>query len=191
MIRINLYTQRAKFNFVSYIKDFFSYVGIVFVLVVAVNVGLFYINTQKSFKYHASLRQWRKKEPGFKELQSLKKELEELRKKKKTFKGNISLEVPFSKIMFVLADKLPVNLWFNHFSVNNDVLMVKGSAIDMEKEAFLSVKEYVNVLSESIIPEVYSGGIKIVALERSRLKDKSIVKFELEFTKEESAMVKK
>lgn len=184
MLKVNLLPpKKRKVNIAAYIQDFFPYIAFLFILVVIFNVLLVSFGAKKMLEVQKYEREWKNREPAFNEFQELKKEVVNLRQKSSAFKQNVFPSMSFSEIMYVLYEKLPINLWFSELDFRDNALSLKGGAIDMEVDASLSVKEYVSSLSESKIKDFFDGEVSIVALERSRIKDKSIVRFELKLVK--------
>lgn len=196
MIKINLLPkERKKFNFPAYVNDFFGGIFIIFILAAMVNAVLFYINTRKNFNVRHYERTWKEKEPHENALMALKTQLISLGQKSSTFKRSIVPDMPFSEQMYIIYKHLPVNLWFTEVRYEQDRVNILGKAIDMDTEATLAIKDFVSALMDTELAQYYDAGINIKALERSRVKEKSLVFFEVELLKKKDdrkpALVKK
>lgn len=187
MMKINLLPEDSrKFNFSAYIKDFFAYIVVAFCFVVAGNVLLMSVGTKKIFEVQSVQRKWTKKEPEAKNIEELKKEVAQLRNKSQAFTQNVFPVVSFSEIMYVIHENLPMNLWLRSMEFRGNDMVLSGSALDFEGDASLSVKEYIEALKSTSVANYFNGEIKIASLERSRIGDKSVLRFGIRFNKKAS-----
>jgi len=187
MIKINILSSRSgKPNIPAYIKDYFPVIGIVFVCVVMLNVFFILVGAGKALEVQRLKGQWSALEPQYRQLQALKTEVTGLRQKVTVYRENAFPLVQFSKVMEQVYLTLPDNLWLTDLQFDDKALVLKGGALDVEEQdASMGVNAYKDALAASGLNELFSGGVEIVDLERSRIKDRSILRFELRLKRQQ------
>lgn len=186
MIEINLLPQhfKKKFNFLSYVGDIIPYLVLVLIVALSLNLLLSLVIAKRAFTLNSRQNVWQKKEPDFNEIQELKQENTDLNKEYDSLSKLAMPQLYFSKIMFLLYENLPINIWFRKLVYQNDVLTVSGSVLDFEKDASLSLRDYVDSLKGSQLNKFFTE-FNIKSQDQTRIKDKIVMYFELELKHEE------
>ena len=185
MIEINLLPPEYKkrINIIGYLSDFLPYLLLVIPLILSLNLILGLLITKRAVSLKGVEYAWNKQEPSFKEINSLKEELAKLRKDYNNLNDLVYSKVKFSEIMYLLYSNLPLNVWFKELTYKDKILSIKGGALDLEKDASISLREYVNSLRETKISEDFSE-IDVKSQELRRIKDKNVLFFDLQLTNE-------
>jgi len=184
MIEINLLPPeyKNKVNILAYLSDFLPYLVLAALIVLCINLVLGFFITERIVALKGVESRWKKQEPDYGEIAVLK---DEVVKRKQEFDNLNSLvypEIYFSEVMYLLSSNLLPNIWFREFSLADNVLNIQGTALDFEKDASLSLKEYVDLLKTTDIVKGFSQ-INIKSQEMRRIKDKGVLYFQLELRK--------
>jgi len=181
MIEINLLPSnyRRKINIAAYLGELFPYIVIAVIAVVFFNLIFGLIMAKKAIDESKAESLWEKQMPSYRQIESLKKEVNSLKAEYNSLNQLVYLKLPFSEFLFILYDKLLPNIWFKEIDFNQGSLLVKGMALDFEADAALSVKEYTDRLRNSDIIKRFSL-IAISSQVMKKVKDKNVVDFELE-----------
>jgi len=182
MIRINILASRKqKVNFSAYIKDYFPILGIAFTCVVMLNVFFILVGAGKGMEVQRLRASWASQEPGYRQIQALKTEVNGLRQKVGVFRENAFPLMQFSRVMDIVASNMPSNVWLTEMSFLDKNLTLKGGAFDIDdQDASISVTAYKDALAGSSLNQYFTGGVEIGGIERSRIKDKSVLRFEMQ-----------
>ncbi len=185
MIEINLlpHTYRRRINITAYLGELFPYIVIAAIAMVFLNLIFGLIMAKKAIDERNAQSLWEKQIPVYRKIESLKKEVNSLRAEYSSLNQLIYSDLPFSEAMFILYDKLLPNIWFKEMDFNQGRLLVKGTALDFETDAALSVKEYTERLRNSDIIKRFPL-IAISSQVMKKVKDKNVVYFELEMKNE-------
>lgn len=110
-----------------------------------------------------------------KQIQDLKVQEQALGQKLVAVKEAISVKKNPASLLLYVAKNTPQNLWISELSLENDVLNVKGEALD-----YASIGEFVSNLRSSVF--VKEANI-VSTVSESRAEDKlRVEKFEVKFT---------
>ena len=185
MIDINLLPShfKKKINILVYLGDFIPYLLLGVVIILSLNLLLGFFTTARAVALKGQEGRWKKHEPQFNEINSLKQGITKFKNEYETLTKLAIPRLYFSKIMYLLYENLPINIWFRGFDYQNDILNIRGGALDFEKDASLSLKEYVDTLRKSQVKECFSV-FNIKSQDQVRIKDKIVLYFELELKSE-------
>ena len=185
MIEINLLPPhfKRKFNFLAYVGDIVPYLMLTLLVIISLNLILSLVIAKRAISLKSREGVWQKKEPEFEEIEELKKENADLKKEYDSLSKLAMPQLYFSKIMFILYESLPINIWFRKLVYQDDVLTVGGGVLDFEKDASLSLKDYVDSLKDSQLNKYFTE-FNIKFQDQTRIKDKIVMYFELELKHE-------
>lgn len=185
MIDINLLPPhfKKKTNILAYLGDYVPYLVLGLLIILSINLilGFFIATRLVTLRSHES--RWKSQEPQFKEISSLKQGIAKFKQEYDTLTQLAIPRLYFSKIMYLLYDNLRINIWFRGFNYKDDVLNIKGGALDFEKDASLSLKEYMDSLRKSQVKQRFPE-INIASQDQVRIKDKIVLYFQLELRSE-------
>lgn len=185
MIEINLLpnTYRRRINVAAYLGELFPYIIIAAMAVVFFNLIFGLVVVKKAIDERNAQSLWKKQVSSYRKIESLKKEVNSLKAEYNSLNQMVYPDLPFSETMFILYNKLLPNIWFKDIDFNQERLLVKGTALDFEADAALSVKEYTDRLRDSDIIKRFPV-ITISSQVMRKVKDKNVVYFELEMKNE-------
>lgn len=180
MIEINLLPSSLKkrINILAYIGEVLPYAVLAVLIILLFNLLLGALIAKRAVHLKTVEAQWKKQEPRFKDIKALKQTIANLNKSYEDI-GKFSYSyVNFSQAMYLLYKSLPPNVWFRELNYQNDILEVKGAALDFEKDASVSLKEYLTQLQNEITSSF--AFIDIKSQELRRVKDRNVLYFILE-----------
>jgi len=163
----------------NYVGGVFPYLVIAAGIVLILNfiLGLAAITAVAGQKQAESA--WRNKEPQYQKIVALKKEVSESENEYNSLNQLTNPSVGFSKVLYLLYNNLPNNIWFENINFSDGVLNINGKALDFTEEAPLSLKNYVDTLKGSDLVQRFSK-INIHSQEMRRVGDKQVLSFVLE-----------
>jgi len=180
MIEINLlpFSLKKRINILAYIGDLLPYAILTVLIILLFNFLLGALIAKRAVHLKTVEAQWKKQEPSFKDIRALKEKIAVLNKSYQDIGKFSHSYVNFSQAMYLLYKNLAPNIWFRELNYRNDILEVKGAALDFEKDASVSLKEYIDQLQTEI-----TGSFAIIDIksqELRRVKDKSVLYFILD-----------
>jgi len=181
MVDINLLPPhfKKKTNILAYLGDYVPYLVLGLIIILCINLILGFFIATRIVTLKSQESRWKSQEPQFKEISSLKQGIAKFRKEYDTLTQLAIPRLYFSKIMYLLYDNLRINIWFREFNYNDEVLKINGGVLDFEKDASISLKEYVDSLRKSQAKERFPE-INIASQDQVRIKDKIVLYFQLE-----------
>jgi Tfp pilus assembly protein PilN len=182
MLDINLLPKEyRKFDFAGYIRDYFQVIGIVFAVVVMGNALIVTLGANSVFALQNAERGWKEREKKSAELTALSQQVSTLQTKVKALKQYAGKDESVSEMLYDVYKDLPMNMWLTSLEYTGKALTLKGASLDMDKDASLTVKDYVEKLNASPSAARMGGEYKVGDLVRETLGDKSIVRFVVVF----------
>jgi len=182
MVEINLLPKEYRtFDFAGYIRDYFQTIGLVFAVVVMGNALIVTLGANRLFSLQSSERAWADRSAKAADLAVLSQQVLTLQNKVKALKQYAGKEDSVSAMMYDVYKDLPMNMWLNSLEYSGKTMTLKGASLDMDKDASLSVKDYVEKLNASETAKRMGGEYKVGDLMRETLGDKSIVRFVVVF----------
>ena len=185
MIEINLLPPQYKrrVNILAYLGDLLPYLGLILGVLLFFNLFLGFFIAKGVVAQKRAEYLWLQQQPNYKEISTLKEEINRLKTEYSNLSKLTGPEVPFSEIMHVLYKILPPNIWFKEINFDGSVLAMKGVALDFEEDAPLALKRYVEELRESNVNSDFPG-VRIAFQEMAKIKDKNVLYFEVELNDE-------
>lgn len=183
LLKVNLLPDhyRKKFNVLPYLSEFLPYLFLLAIAVVSLNLlfGFFTANRLVYLKTSESV--WNRRDPEFKALTALKEEVIKLKRDYDTLSRLGYSRAYFSQALYLLYENLSPNIWFREVNFRDGVLSVHGGALDYEKDASLTLRDYLKALRRTPLTSNFPV-IDIKSQEMRRIKDKSVLYFELELS---------
>ncbi|MFC1514871.1 hypothetical protein ACFL5X_03120 [Candidatus Omnitrophota bacterium] len=181
LLKVNLLPARyrKKFNVLPYLGEFLPYIFILAIIVVSLNLLLGFFTANRLVYLKTSESVWGRRDPEFKAVTSLKGDVAKLMRDYDTLSRLGYSRAYFSQVMYLLYENLPTNIWFREVEYEGGILNIRGGALDYEKDASLSLREYLKSLRRTAIINRFPV-IDIKSQEMRRIKDKSVLYFELE-----------
>ena len=183
LLKVNLLPEqyKKKFNVLPYLSEFLPYLFLLAIVMVSLNLlfGFFTANRLVYLKTSESV--WKRRDPEFKAMTTLKDEVVKLKRDYDILSRLGYSRAYFSEVLYLLYENLSPNIWFREINYRDGVLSVQGGVLDYEKDASLSLRDYLKALRRSAIINKFPV-IDIKSQEMRRIKDKSVLYFELELS---------
>ena len=183
LLKVNLLPEqyKKKFNVIPYLSEFLPYLFLLAIVMVSLNLlfGFFTANRLVYLKTSESV--WKRRDPEFKAMTGLKDEVTKLKRDYDILSRLGYSRAYFSEVLYLLYENLSPNIWFREIDYRDGVLTVHGGALDYEMDASLTLREYLKALRRTPIIEKFPV-IDIKSQEMRRIKDKSVLYFELELS---------
>lgn len=181
MITINLLPESYRKQKVSSIQQFHRsplallvggvVVGLVLVLAVWWQLNQMQLSKLTSHLQHVG--------PQKQQLDALKASVQELRNQDVVFQRVSRERKRWAKILNILSDALPDNVWFTDLALDQQGLVVQGSAIAQGGEEMVRIWRFVQELKGSADFAVMIRDIQIESIKTLQDKDVEIVEFTL------------
>lgn len=188
MIDINLLPKAYRRpNIGGYIRDYFSLIGMVFVIVVLGNALIVTLGANRLFALQQAQGEWDSRKQKAADLAKLKEDINGLRNKVQALKQYAGKEESLSSVLYDIYKQLPMNMWLTSLDYTGKTMTLHGESLDMDRDASLSVKDYVEKLNKSVSAKLLHGEFKVGDLVRETLGEKSVISFVIVLERKEGA----
>jgi Tfp pilus assembly protein PilN len=150
-IEINLYPYQGnqEKGFVQILEQFFPYVFLGGILLLFLNVILYFTSSFFSAPYNRLSNEWTQSEPKVNALTQAQKSSEELLAKDKRYKDLFDSQLVFSQVFSEVYKALPDNLWFDSISYSGGVIEFSGYVVKWKDDYMVSIDKFVKGLKQS------------------------------------------
>ncbi len=181
MLNVNLLPESYRKPKISPVRQFhrsplFLLIAVVLVAIIVVLAGIWQVNQVRLVQLNGRLQQ----------LAAQKQTVEELRQSLQTLRGQdavfqrlSSQRRQWAKVLNAFSDLVPDNVWFTDLSLDQQNLVVQGSAVAQSGEEMVKIGQFVQGLKAS--PEIASliQDIQIESIKSVQQKEVEIVEFTL------------
>ncbi len=181
-IQINLYPyqQKEENKYLTIMEKYAPFVLLGGVGLILFNIIIFLLTSWLSFPYRNLSKEWKQLQPKVEQINSLKKELENLELKKKIYTSLVTYKVDISHALADVYDSLPKNIWFDNINFDEDKIIFVGYAVLWKESPLASIDKFIKRLKKT---EYFSKIFCHIHLRSSRkieLYGKEAMKFEVE-----------
>ncbi len=151
MIEINLLPEEAKVRkekFTLEPKYSLYLAAVVFSLLLFLHFYLGIIKVIKDYQYRALVNKWKVLEPQKVSLDQAKKVQEAFSQDSRFLQQAISKRTSWSEKLNRLSLDLPAGIWFNEIFLTSKDLVIKASAVSLEKEEMGLVSRFIDNLKK-------------------------------------------
>ena len=180
MIEINLLTQqsRTKSKKVGVDpKSLLYFVPLAFALIICVHIYLAVLIITKNYQLHALNNKWRSMEPKRKILENLKNKYDVLSTDAEMMQQLVAQKINWSEKLNKLSINLPSGIWFNEVSISSKDLILKGSAISLQKEEMVLINKFMNNLKDDAIFLKDFNNLELGSIQRRTVSGYDIIDF--------------
>jgi Tfp pilus assembly protein PilN len=184
-IEINLYPYQGsqERGFVQILEQFFPYVFLGGILLLFLNVILYFASGFFSAPYNRLSNEWTQSSAKVRFLEQTQKSDQELQAKEKRYKDLFSSQLVFSDIFSEVYKALPENVWFESITYSGESIIFSGYVVKWKEDYMVSVDSFVKGLKQS---PYFSKEFKVIEPKGTR-KDEfngvEVTKFEVECRK--------
>jgi len=181
-VKINLYPyqDRQENKYLGIMVQYAPFVLLGAGGLILLNIIIFLFTSWLSFPYHRLNKEWKELQPKVEDISSLKKELDDLKLKKKLYMSLVTYKVDISHALADVYASLPKNIWFDRISFHEDTITLVGYAVKWKQFPFASIDRFIKKLRKS---EYFSKVFSRINLRSSRRVDlygRIVMKFEIE-----------
>lgn len=120
------------------------------VIVILLHVALMVMNVKRLTKYKVVKAEWDSMQPEKRKVDKVLGELNRYREQKKEVKdfqvGTLKIWAP---VLNMISDQIPRGVWLSRLTIEEEKILLQGSAIERDTPAVVSVHNFVNNLEEA------------------------------------------
>ncbi|HBR14608.1 MAG TPA: hypothetical protein DD723_03560 [Candidatus Omnitrophica bacterium] len=152
--------------------------GGVLILLIVAHVGLLFINMSQLGRHKKLQAKWEEMSPAKQNVDLVIKEMRAFQSKLKSIEAIMpKKEILWSQKLNILSDVLPRGVWLKRITLNQETLLIEGSAISRQSEEMINVHSFAaNLKKENEFLEHFTE-IDLGSIQRRKVQKIDIADF--------------
>jgi Tfp pilus assembly protein PilN len=148
------------------------------IIVVALHMVVFVLTVYKKVQFGSLNKSWEERQPQFKEIDGLKKDLVLKREKARVMDQMLARNIYFTEFFNKINLAVPKGLWLNRLSFSiNDGLVILGSVFAFDTEPVSLVNKFFNDLKSNEFFVANFSNFNLDSVQRRLIKEYEVLDF--------------